>query len=94
MGQKLNQFQPQSLTHILGIQGCTLPGIRRDVLRMRVTQRSHPLPELTPKCLTSQQALWAGKKPRDGICLKPNSCKIHRVSYGLKLFPVLMAGTR
>lgn len=25
MDQQLNQFQPQSLTHILGIQGCTLP---------------------------------------------------------------------
>ena len=70
MGQKVNQFQPQSLTHIPGTQGCTLPGIRRGVLRMRVTQRSHPLPELTPKCLASQQASWAGKKKKtqDGIC--------------------------
>lgn len=64
MCQKLNQFQPQSPTHIPGIQGCTLPGIWRDVLGMRLTQCSHPPPELTPKCLTSQQALWAGKKRR------------------------------
>lgn len=56
MGQKLNRFQPQPATHIPGIQGCTLPSgawDTRDVLRMGVTQGSHPLPELTLHFTTS-----------------------------------------